>query len=141
MTLFNDFAQMLGHDEEIVFTVKRHGNDLTVLVQPKLGQPPAGAMPENIQQLRAALAMPLHITAPAIVLDAKFPWSLTEYADLRAGLLSDLEDTLAKLREAGRQAKALPKSGGTAALPRPHGPSVEEEADSGVVVLEGNSLF
>lgn len=141
MSLFNDFDQMLGHDEEVIFTVKRHGTDLTVLVQPKLRQPPTGTLPEDIQQLRATLAMPLHITAPAIVLDAGFPRSLTEYAGLRGGLHMDLSDSLARLREAGRQAKALSKAGGRAALPKPQEPSEEEEADSGVVVLEGNSLF
>lgn len=144
MPLFNDFAQMLGHDEEIAFTVKRHGNNLTVLVQPKLHQPPTGTLPEGIQQLRATLAMPLHVTAPAVVLDAKFPWSLTEYAGLRAGLHADLDDTLARLREAAKQAKAPSKAGANkpaAPASKPHEPpDEEEEADEGVV-LNGNSLF
>ena len=57
--LFDTLAKMMGSGEHIVFTIQKDGGDrLCVSVQPMLAQGPENPG-DDIQQMRAGLAMPL----------------------------------------------------------------------------------
>jgi PRTRC genetic system protein E len=104
--IFETFHDMLKNDERIQFTVTRKGDQIVVLVQPVLQGSADDKAPESIQTLRAALAMPLYVVTNPQALDADFPRSLADFADVREGGHNDLKDAMSRIKEAGKQAKA-----------------------------------
>lgn len=104
--IFETFHDMLKNDERIQFTVTRKGDQLAVLVQPVLQGASDEKASEAIQSLRAALAMPLYVVTNPQALDADFPRSLADFADVREGGHNDLKDAMSRIKEAGKQAKA-----------------------------------
>jgi hypothetical protein len=62
--------------------------------------------PETVKALRAALAMPLYVVTNPQALDADFPRSLADFANVREGGHNDLKDAMSRIKEAGKQAKA-----------------------------------
>jgi PRTRC genetic system protein E len=104
--IFKTFHDMLKNDERIQFTVTRKGDQLAVLVQPVLQGAADEKASEAIQSLRAALAMPLYVVTSPKALDADFPRSLADFADVREGGHDDLKDAMSRIKEAGKQAKA-----------------------------------
>jgi PRTRC genetic system protein E len=103
--IFETFQNMLKNDERIQFTVTRKGDQLAVLVQPVLQGGLDEKASEAIQSLRAALAMPLYVVTNPQALDADFPRSLADYAEMREDGHNDLKDVLSRIKEAGKQAK------------------------------------
>jgi PRTRC genetic system protein E len=104
--MFDVFAQMLENDESIQFTVTRKGDRLSVLVQPVLRGGMNDKASEAVQNLRAALAMPLYVTTTPDALDRDFPHSLAEFAGMREQVKSDLTTAIGRIKEAGKQARA-----------------------------------
>lgn len=104
--IFETIHDMLKNDERIQFTVTRKGDQLAVLVQPVLQGAADEKASEAIQSLRAALAMPLYVVTNPQALDADFPRSLADFADVREGGHNDLKDAMSRIKEAGKQAKA-----------------------------------
>jgi PRTRC genetic system protein E len=104
--IFETFHDMLKNDERIQFTVTRKGDQLAVLVQPVLQGSADDKASEAIQSLRAALSMPLYVVTNPQALDAEFPRSLADFADVREGGNNDLKDAMSRIKEAGKQAKA-----------------------------------
>jgi len=104
--IFETFHNMLKNDERIQFTVTRKGDQLAVLVQPVLQGAVDEKASEAIQSLRAALAIPLYVVTNPKALDADFPRSLADFADVREGGHNDLKDAMNRIKEAGKQAKA-----------------------------------
>ena len=104
--IFETFHDMLKNDERIQFTVTRKGDQLAVLVQPVLQGSADDKASEAIQSLRAALSMPLYVVTNPQALDAEFPRSLADFADVREGGHNDLKDAMSRIKEAGKQAKA-----------------------------------
>lgn len=104
--IFETFQNMLKNDERIQFTVTRKGDQLAVLVQPVLQGGLDEKASEAIQSLRAALAMPLYVVTNPQALDADFPRSLADFADVREDGHNDLKDVMSRIKEAGKQAKA-----------------------------------
>lgn len=101
--LFTLFDQMLGSAEKIVFTLeKRAGTGLRVIVQPALKTAPDN-LPDDQANIRAALALPIVVTASAAQLDAEFPGCLSSYANQRTSLAASLS-VLESLQEATKQA-------------------------------------
>ncbi|MDP2204523.1 MAG: PRTRC system protein E [Methylicorpusculum sp.] len=103
--IFETFQNMLKNDERIQFTVTRKGEQLAVLVQPVLQGGLDEKASEAIQSLRAALAMPLYVVTNPQALDADFPRSLADYAEMREDGHNDLKDVMSRIKEAGKQAK------------------------------------
>lgn len=112
--LFETFFRMLNSDERIQFTIARKGDQLSVLVQPILQGAIDKQASEAIQNLRAALAMPLYVVTSPDVLDRDFPHSLAEFAGMREHMQGNLKDAVMRIKEAGKQActadKAIPDS-------------------------------
>jgi PRTRC genetic system protein E len=104
--IFETFHDMLKNDERIQFTVTRKGDQLAVLVQPVLQGSVDDKTPETVKALRAALAMPLYVVTNPQALDADFPRSLADFANVREGGHNDLKDAMSRIKEAGKQAKA-----------------------------------
>jgi len=104
--IFETFHDMLKNDERIQFTVTRKGDQLAVLVQPVLQGVADEKASEAIQSLRAALSMPLYVVTNPQSLDADFPRSLADFADVREGGHNDLKDAMSRIKEARKQAKA-----------------------------------
>ncbi|MBS3965549.1 MAG: PRTRC system protein E [Methylomonas sp.] len=104
--IFETFHNMLKNDERIQFTVTRKGDQMAILVQPVLQGAVDEKASEAIQSLRAALAMPLYVVTNPQALDADFPRSLADFADVREGGHDDLKDAMSRIKEAGKQAKA-----------------------------------
>jgi len=104
--MFDIFAQMLQSDESIQFTITLKGEQLSVLVQPVFRGGIDGKAPEAVQNLRAALAMPLYVTTTPDALDRYFPHSLAEFAGTREQVKSDLATAMGRIKEAGKQARA-----------------------------------
>lgn len=104
--IFETFHDMLKNDERIQFTVTRKGDQIAVLVQPVLQGAVDDKASEAIQSLRAALAMPLYVVTNPQALDADFPRSLADFADVREDGHNDLKDVMSRIKEAGNQAKA-----------------------------------
>lgn len=104
--IFKTFHNMLKNDERIQFTVTRKGDQLAVLVQPVLQGSADEKASDAIQSLRAALAMPLYVVTNPQALDADFPRSLADFADVREGGHNYLKDAMSRIKEAGKQAKA-----------------------------------
>ena len=104
--IFETFHDMLKNDERIQFTVTRKGDQLAVLVQPVLQGSVDDKTPETVKALRAALAMPLYVVTNPQALDADFPHSLADFANVREGGHNDLKDAMSRIKEAGKQAKA-----------------------------------
>ncbi len=104
--IFETFHNMLKNDERIQFTVTRKGDQLAVLVQPLLQGSVDDKAPETVQALRAALAMPLYVVTNPQALDADFPRSLADFADVREDAHNDLKEVMSRIKEAGKQAKA-----------------------------------
>lgn len=101
--LFTAFDQILGAAEKIIFTIeKRAGAGLRVIIQPALKTAPDN-LPEDQASIRAALALPIVVTAPAAQLDAEFPACLSSYANQRTSLAASL-GVLESLQEASKQA-------------------------------------
>lgn len=90
--IFETFHDMLKNDERIQFTVTRKGDQLAVLVQPVLQGSLDDKAPETVQALRAALAMPLYVVTNPKALDADFPRSLADFAEVHADGHNDLQD-------------------------------------------------
>ncbi|MBS3955351.1 MAG: PRTRC system protein E [Methylomicrobium sp.] len=103
--IFETFQNMLKNDERIQFTVTRKGDQLAVLVQPVLQGGLDEKASEAIHSLRAALAMPLYVVTNPQALDADFPRSLADYAEMREDGHNDLKDVMSRIKEAGKQAK------------------------------------
>ncbi|MDZ4152892.1 hypothetical protein [Methylicorpusculum sp.] len=103
--IFETFQNMLKNDERIQFTVTPKGEQLAVLVQPVLQGGLDEKASEAIQSLRAALAMPLYVVTNPQALDADFPRSLADYAEMREDGHNDLKDVMSRIKEAGKQAK------------------------------------
>ena len=118
MALFADlFALLLGPTEQVNFTLTRNlDGALTVVVTPLLKDAP-DALPDALAQVRAALARPVRIVAPAAELDARLPDLLRRYAVSRATLAESLGD-LESLEEAARLARAAAHRAKTAPLPQ-----------------------
>ncbi|MBM4206816.1 MAG: PRTRC system protein E [Gammaproteobacteria bacterium] len=104
--IFETFHNMLKNDERIQFTVTRKGDQLAVLVQPVLQGSVDDKAPETVQALRAALAMPLYVVTSPKALEADFPRSLADFADVREDGHNDLKNAMSRIKEAGKQAKA-----------------------------------
>lgn len=104
--MFKTFLQILNNDEKIQFTVTRKGDQLNVLVQPILHGGIDDKASESVQNLRAALAMPLYVTTTPEALDANFPQSLAEFAGMRGPIHDDLSAAMGRIKEAGKQVKA-----------------------------------
>lgn len=101
--LFATFDQIIGAAEKIIFTIeKRAGVGLRVIIQPALKTAP-DHLPEDQANIRAALALPIVVTAPAAQLDAEFPTCLSSYANQRTSLAASL-GVLESLQEASKQA-------------------------------------
>ncbi len=108
--IFKTFANMLKHDERIQFTITRKGDQLNVLVQPAMSGGIDNFAPEDIQNLRAALSMPLYVTTTPEVLDNDFPRSLAEFAGMQEQVQGDLSAAMGRIKEAGKQARAEVKT-------------------------------
>lgn len=117
MALFADlFALLLGPTEQVNFTLTRNPDGaLTVVVTPLLKDAP-DALPDALAPVRAALARPVRIVAPAAELDARLPDLLRRYAASRAtlaeswGALESLEEAARLARAAAHRAKTAPPS-------------------------------
>lgn len=104
--IFTTFHDLLKNDERIQFTITRKGDQLAVLVQPVLQGAADEKASEAIQALRAALAMPLYVVTHPRTLDADFPRSLADFAEVREAGHNELKDAMSRIKEAGKQAKA-----------------------------------
>ena len=78
--MFNTFFNLLGDGEAVSFKVARTGNQLTVLVQPSFKGTGEHKESDAIQNLRAAIAMPLYVTTTPEALDRDFPACLSQFA-------------------------------------------------------------
>jgi PRTRC genetic system protein E len=105
--MFKTFHDMLKNDERIQFTVTRKGDQLAVLVQPVLQGASDDKASETIQSLRGALSMPLYVVTHPESLDRDFPQSLADFAGFREQGHSYLNEVMSRIKEAGKQAKAV----------------------------------
>ena len=105
--MFKTFHDMLKNDERIQFTVTRKGDQLAVLVQPVLQGAADDKASETILSLRGALSMPLYVVTHPENLDRDFPQSLADFAGFREQGHSDLNEVMSRIKEAGKQAKAV----------------------------------
>lgn len=131
MALFADwFALLLGPTEQVNFTLTRNPDGaLTVVVTPLLKDAP-DALPDALAPVRAALARPVRIVAPAAELDARLPDLLRRYAASRA-TLAESWGALESLEEAARLARAVAHRAKTA--PPSQRPPVAEPDGEGTV--------
>lgn len=109
MMLFEQLSNLLGTGEQLQFTMTRTGNgQLKLLLTPILDQPPED-LPEAAAQARAALALPLTLTATPEELDGGvgggFLAILADYAATRANVKDSL-NTLSTLKTAAASAGA-----------------------------------
>ena len=102
--MFKTFAQMLNPDEKLQFTVTRKGDQLAVLLQPVFNGAGSDKESVEIQNLRAALAMPLYVVTSPEELDRDFPKSLAEFAGKQQHGQSSLDAAMGRIKEAGKQA-------------------------------------
>lgn len=109
MSLIKTLSDVLGTAERVSLTLERTKDGIAVLVIPALKEAPDN-LPENEQQIRAALATPLRVTGPVDEIDAQLLDLLVAYSTERGYVAADL-DALAQLREAGKKSqKALTKA-------------------------------
>jgi len=109
MSLIKTLSNVLGTAERVSLTLERTKDGIAVLVIPALKEAPDN-LPENEQQIRAALATPLRVTGPVDEIDAQLLDLLVAYSTERGYVAADL-DALAQLREAGKKSqKALTKA-------------------------------
>lgn len=104
MSLFANIAPALNKGGKMTISVEAlDGGKLAVLISPILGAAPESMTPE-IEQLRAALSIPLRVTGTAEELDAELMGKLSRYHVSRGDLGSEM-DALMKFQEAAKSAK------------------------------------
>jgi len=119
-TLFQAVERVLADGESLKITLARHANGLKLAVQPILVKEPEDAS-EDIQRIRAGLAMPLMMQGNATQLDEQFLSILTQYADARQETHTNLDALLSTLKESSKhavKAKSTSKTHGTPEKPR-----------------------
>lgn len=127
MNLFTTLMPILAGNGKLTLTIEDAGKgSLAVLVVPHLPPASEGLSPE-MEQVRATLATPMRIVAPASEIDAEFIGKLTAYQAIRSGVMGD-RDTLSQLEEAAKNAK---KAVAKAAAKRPVDAPVQEDGDDG----------
>jgi len=115
-----------------------------VLVQPAVSGGIDNFAPEDIQNLRAALSMPLYVTTTPEVLDKDFPRSLAEFAGMQEQVQGDLSAAMGRIKEAGKQARAEVKTANTGkneTLAVDAGKEPENTKNEIGVTVTNNSLF
>ncbi|MEQ1559182.1 MAG: hypothetical protein ABL933_09650, partial [Methyloglobulus sp.] len=129
-------------------TITRKGEQLNVLVQPAMSGGIDNFAPEDIQNLRAALSMPLYVTTTPEVLDNDFPRSLAEFAGMQEQVQGDLSAAMGRIKEAGKQARAEVKTstpsvgtGKNETLAVDTEKEPEAAKNGGGVTVTNNSLF
>ena len=105
--MFAQFETILGDGERIDFSICRQGNRLTVLIQPCFNGPASGIDDPQLQQVRAAISMPLCVTDMAANLDRDFPACLIQYVDGVSDGKSEFAQAMSRIREAAKIANSL----------------------------------
>ena len=136
-TIFKQLSDMLTHDEKIQFTLSKHNGQLAVLIQPVLKGSGEG-LSESANQLRAALAMPLYVTANAETLDADFAGCLEQYRTTRNSLNTSLGAAMCRVKESAKEAQAGSQ---VSTSPAKAADTTKNEADTPAAVVTKKSLF
>lgn len=108
--MFAQFEKILGDGERIDFSIRRQGDRLTVLIQPCFKGPEPAIDDPQLEQVRAALSMPLCVTDTAANLDREFPSSLLQYVGGVSDGKTALSQALSRIKEAGKTATTLAAS-------------------------------
>lgn len=102
--MLNQLAKLLNEGESLKFSIERaKDGKLKVMVLPTLTDN-AEEVPEEVADMRAALATPLVLTVPADTADAVFTDALSKYQQARQPIKDNFEETLAFLETAGKAA-------------------------------------
>ncbi len=131
--IFKQLSDMLKHDEKIQFTVSKQGSQLAVLIQPVL-KGKADGLSDAAGQLRAALAMPLYVTADSDTLDADFAGCLLQYQTTRNSVQNSLNAAMSRVKESAKEAQA------DNAAPPPL-PNTLSNSDTGDSVTAGDNAI
>ena len=103
-SLFSSLEKILVPGESLRFTMQKRADGLALLLQPIVAK--AQDVPKEVEQIRAALSLPLRIAGSATELDATFNERVQGYADARQDAHGSYAALLGALREASKEAKA-----------------------------------
>ena len=110
MGLFEQLSQVLGSSESLTLSIRKEGDqNLVVLIQPVINQMDEGS--DEVQQIRAALAMPIRVIEKPEVLDNEFLDLLGKWSSTRTALAS--EDCFARFNETANAARVAAKKAAT----------------------------
>lgn len=113
MKLFQTLAPALATAERVTFTIEKKGNQIIAIVEPHLRAAPEN-MPENVAQVRAALAFPLRMTGSAQQLDEDFLPMLGQFNETRDVVAENLRSLESLKEAANKSSKAVNKARGKA---------------------------